>query len=524
MRAGSKAENEVTALLGPKADAGSALTLEADSVPSSSSVVETRSAGGQSRPRDLDFDAGPQPGDTVAGHYRVLSVLGEGGMGRVYACENGRTGRRVALKWVPAVQAGGPDAIARFAREARVAGHVQHPNVIDVYDVVEEGPATFLVMELLEGESLGELLEKTPQLPVEVAVGILMEAMRGIGAAHEAGVVHRDLKPDNLFLCQGKGVRVKVVDFGISKRMGEAEMALTQTGAVVGTPYYMAPEQMRGRRDLDHRLDIYALGAILYEMLAGEQPYRADTLGALAIKVATEDPAPLSGYREDLPPGLAQVVQRAMSRTREDRYQDIASFAQALEPFGEVRFESPRPDSFSGEVKVALASSTSIPAVSVTASPVELAPAEPSAQKRPWLWPTLALALLLALGAAWWFGRDTTPTQVASPPPVAHTPTEPTHALEPEVPVVASPEPEMVEAAVEPVAGVATPEPAVDDTEPATTTEASPSHRHTSRHARADSTMDEVSEMGQDTEVIEPSMPTMQGVEHRAGELGVDDF
>jgi len=517
---------------------GDALTLpaDADSVPSFSSVVETRTASGQRHLGRAIFEGGPETGDTVAGHYRVLSVLGEGGMGRVYACENGRTGKRVALKWVPAVQAGGADAIARFSREARVAGHVDHPNVIDVYDVVEEGPATFLVMELLEGESLAELLERTPKLPVKVAVDIVTEAMRGIAAAHSAGVLHRDLKPDNLFLCEGKGVRVKVVDFGVSKRIGaEPEMALTQTGAVVGTPYYMAPEQMRGMRDLDQRLDIYALGAILYEMLAGVQPYRADTLGALAIKVATEDPAPLSGYRTDLPAGLEDVIAHAMARKREDRFPDVQSFAASLEAFGSLAFASDRPASYSGSVRLALDSSDGLaapPGDDSLPSPQVIA-AEPSNRRGPAL--AIAVLALALIGAVAWLASRpiAAPVTDAQTPP-HHSPSEDVTPPDEETTTgddvraddsplaVDDPALSAVEtlAAEQADAGALAPDPASDLAEPTMASVRRPRRRPTAMAEDSTPPPDQVMVATPGEMQATP----MTRVQHRAGDLGLDDF
>jgi serine/threonine-protein kinase len=283
----------------------------------------------------------PAEGDLVAGKYRIEGVLGRGGMGVVYRALNEMTERRVALKWMLPEFAAHEDHVRRFLREARAAGRIDHPNVVAIYDVGTEGAAPFLVMELLQGESLSKLLSSAPLTPPD-AVMVLMPALRGIAAAHAKGIVHRDLKPDNVFVVRGADgtpIDSKVLDFGISKVQEKVEV-LTRTGAVMGTPHYMAPEQIRGVKEIDHRVDVYSMGVVLYETLCGEPPFQAETYSALAVMIATEDPRPLEERVPGMPAGLAAVVRRAMARSPENRYPDIASLGRDLEPFGQgVRYE-----------------------------------------------------------------------------------------------------------------------------------------------------------------------------------------
>jgi serine/threonine protein kinase len=286
----------------------------------------------------------PKRGDTIADKYRVERLLGRGGMGAVYEASHLLSGKRVAVKWMlPSLGQAG--LTERFMHEARATARIDHPNVVDIYDVGRHEESVYLVMELLHGESLATRLERAP-IPSADAVPLLMPALRGVAAAHARGVIHRDLKPDNIFMCtgpDGEARDCKVLDFGISKVEAEdRDLAMTKTGIVMGTPYYMSPEQIKGLKEVDERGDIYAFGVILYEILADCFPFDADTYSALVIKVATLDPAPLSIVRPDLDPALAEVVMRAMAREREQRYANVAELAQALLPFaGGVPFRSP---------------------------------------------------------------------------------------------------------------------------------------------------------------------------------------
>jgi serine/threonine-protein kinase len=277
----------------------------------------------------------PDVGTTLAGKYRVVRRIGEGGMGVVVEAENLLTGKRVAIKWMHPEVAGRPDAVARFLREARASARVRHPNVVDVYDAVHDRDTCFLVMELLEGESLGFALERGG-MPAHELIGYLLDAMRGVLAAHRQGVIHRDIKPDNIFLTlhPDRAHRVpKVLDFGVSKVAGLEALALTRTGAAMGTPMYMSYEQLSGVKDIDVRTDVYAFGVVLYEALTGVPPYAARNLPQLVAKMAHTMPSPARQLRPDIPEALDALIQRAMAKDREQRFGSLDELIAALEPF-----------------------------------------------------------------------------------------------------------------------------------------------------------------------------------------------
>jgi serine/threonine protein kinase/Tol biopolymer transport system component len=261
------------------------------------------------------------------GSYRVGEVLGGGGMGLVYRAEDTRLGRTVALKFLPPELTRDPVAKARFLQEARAASALDHPNLCTVYDVGEtEEHQLYLVMPCYDGETLKRKVERGP-LPVAEAVDYALQTARGLAKAHRQGIVHRDVKPANLMVTGdggdigdigdiGDGV-VKILDFGIAKLAGEA--GLTRTGATVGTPAYMSPEQMRGQ-DVDGRTDLWALGVVLYEMLAGRRPFLGDHDSALRQAILAEEPEPLARRRPDVPPELERIVRRLLARDPAERY------------------------------------------------------------------------------------------------------------------------------------------------------------------------------------------------------------
>jgi serine/threonine protein kinase len=284
-----------------------------------------------------DQTALPSEGDLLAGKYRIQRKLGVGGMGAVFEARHEVTGRRFAIKWLLSEMASRGEGTERFVREARFAGGLEHPNVIDVYDVCEEAGAVFLVMEFLEGETLAERLARAGRFSAMEALRIALPCMRGVARAHAAGIVHRDLKPANLFICAPTNElpeRFKVLDFGISKIIGvpgeELSDSLTHSGSLMGTPFYMSPEQLRGRT-VDHRADIYAFGVILYQMLSGRLPFTAASFGDLVVQVLTETPAPLGELAAAAPTALIRVVERAMARHPEQRFESLLQLVAALE-------------------------------------------------------------------------------------------------------------------------------------------------------------------------------------------------
>jgi serine/threonine-protein kinase len=280
----------------------------------------------------------PRPGDVVAGKYRIDASIARGGMGAVLAATHQVTGRRLALKWLLHDPGNDAEASLRLVREAQAAARVRHPNVVDVYDIGEHDGALFLVMELLEGDTLAALLQQRTALEPRAMLELLLPAMRGVEAAHRNHVLHRDLKPSNIFLCRAPDsaqLTPRVLDFGISKILasaGDGEDSLTRTGAVLGTPQYMAKEQLTSDA-VDERADVYALGVIMYQCLTGRLPFQDANYNALVLKIATATPAPIAQLAAGIPPGLQAVVMRAMAREPDARFADVAALIEALRPF-----------------------------------------------------------------------------------------------------------------------------------------------------------------------------------------------
>jgi serine/threonine-protein kinase len=283
-----------------------------------------------------------QEGEILDGKYRVDRVLGVGGMGIVVAATHVALNQRVAIKFLLPAALGNPQTIERFAREARAAVQIQSEHVARVIDVgtLPTG-SPYMVMEFLEGSDLADAVEKGGPMPIAQAVGYVLQACEALAEAHALGIVHRDLKPANLFLARraGRDSIVKVLDFGISKTSEKGPSGLTQTSAVMGSPYYMAPEQMMSSKDVDARSDIWALGIILYELLTGAPPFAADTMAEIVFMVTQRDPPPLGTKRADVPPQLATVIERCLSREPAQRYVNVAKLAAALAPFGPPRSE-----------------------------------------------------------------------------------------------------------------------------------------------------------------------------------------
>jgi serine/threonine protein kinase len=278
----------------------------------------------------------PPIGGDIAGKYRVESVLGQGGMGAVFAARNIVTGKRVAIKWLLPHLASSASR-ERLMREARIAGSIEHPNVVDIYDVGEHQGGLFLVMEFLRGRTLADVIAVRGRLSHQELIPVLVPAMRGVYAAHQSGIVHRDLKPENIFLAEVDGAIVpKVLDFGVSKSidaLGEAPSPLTRTGALVGTPHYMSLEQVDGSGSVDQRTDVYGFGVLLYRALTGYFPYDGSSIGEVILKIGSLQPTLPRTLRPELPEALEAVIMRAISRRREDRFQDLEAFALALAPF-----------------------------------------------------------------------------------------------------------------------------------------------------------------------------------------------
>jgi serine/threonine-protein kinase len=298
-------------------------------------------------------------GKVVGGRYQLVRMLGDGGMGAVFKAADQVLRRFVAIKMLHPSTARNPAAGDRFQREARAAAAIGHPNIIDILDFGVDDKRLFMVMEYLRGRSLSQLLATEGRLGIARSCSIAAHTLAGLAAAHERGILHRDLKPANLMIIQRFGDRnfVKVCDFGFAALMGhttaEDGKTLTPERTLVGTPAYAAPERLRGDDRRDPRTDVYSVGVVLFEMIAGRRPFDAPTFAELAKKVRHEPPPSLRQFRSDVPEALDRVIQRALSKVIEERWKNAGDLAAALVPFGgrNVTLEDDHPsDSFAFEV------------------------------------------------------------------------------------------------------------------------------------------------------------------------------
>ena len=277
-----------------------------------------------------------EPGDIVDGKYRVVRLLGVGGMGAVYEGHNQRIDRRIAIKVMHATIAEQRDAVTRFEREAQAAARIGSNHIVDVFDLGDLPTGErFMVMEFLEGESLLERFKTRGLMPAEGAAHLVIQLLEGLAKVHEAGIVHRDLKPANVFLARTHHGTdfVKILDFGICKILqdGRPGEAFTGVGDILGTPSYMSPEQLElGPHLLDARSDLYAVGILLYRALSGRLPYRANNLVELLMQLRAHKAAPIEDV-VDVDPAFASIVTRATAWDRTKRYQTARVFRQALE-------------------------------------------------------------------------------------------------------------------------------------------------------------------------------------------------
>ncbi len=319
--------------------------------------------------------------------YRIISEIGRGGMGIVYEAIHVGLGHRVAMKFLTAPEVKHESVLARFAREARAGANISSEHVARVFDLGMANDVPFLVMELLEGDDLANVLEDHPVLRIDDAVRFIFQAVSAIAEAHAMGIVHRDLKPDNLFLQARRGAApiVKVLDFGLAKIRTQIDAAQTETELVFGTPKYMAPEQLKSTANAGPEADIWALGAILYQMLTGRRPFDGPILSVVVADVLTKDPTPIRDLRPEVPPELDAIVMSCLRRDCSER-PTATELAEQLLPF------APGCDELAARIR---ATSTTAPSsASQAPAPARHFHAPPRKAWRRLEWATLLLGLL----------------------------------------------------------------------------------------------------------------------------------
>lgn len=397
------------------------------------------------------------PGAVIAQRYELGRQLGEGGMGTVWAATHVLTQKRVALKFLK--EAAQPELVRRFVREARAASAVRHPNVIGIHDVLmlEDG-LPVMVMDLLEGESLAARLERTGAISPAELSSIMVPVLSAVGAAHALGIVHRDLKPDNVFLARSTDsteTRPMVLDFGICKLMTpEAlmsdESTLTRTGSIMGTPYYMAPEQVFGERDVDARADVWALGVMLYECCTGQRPFEGENIGQLIKHVLSGSYRPLREVAPQVPATLDAAIAHMLTYDRAQRASDLREVFDVLRTTSVVSAPS-----FGAAAQLQVVPSVPPPATTRVRKPSHLAasaagnPVTSNIERRtsrslPWL---AGLGLMLVGGAATVLIRSTLLSPSAPPGEVSSR-----SVAAPAPPPAAVPTPALATAAVPPSA------------------------------------------------------------------------
>jgi len=286
-----------------------------------------------------DLKGIPRPGQLFQGKYRIVRVIGIGGMGAVLEAHHMHLDERVAIKILLAEHANDGEVVTRFVREARAAIRIKSEHIARVSDAgTTETGTPFMVMEYLEGADADAILEANGPFAVRRAVDLVLDACEALAQAHARGIVHRDLKPANLFVTMRGGAEVaKLLDFGISKHPttgGPADYSMTKTRAQMGSPMYMSPEQMRSARDVDARADVWGLGTLLFTWLRGSPPFHADSMPELCAKILQDPTPPLSELRREVPGGLGAAVARCLEKTPSNRYQSVVEVARAISPYG----------------------------------------------------------------------------------------------------------------------------------------------------------------------------------------------
>jgi serine/threonine protein kinase len=321
-------------------------------------------------------------GRVVKGRYQIMRRLGEGGMGTVYLADQVSIGRKVALKLLRGSYAMDDEFIERFRREARLAASLNHRNIVTVYDFDQgDDESLFIAMEYLDGEKLSDVIRRDGPLDINRAVRLCLQFAEGLEAAHHAGVIHRDIKPDNIMVVGEEGVEtIKLMDFGIARlRDVAATSRLTRPDVIMGTPAYMAPEQAEGK-ETSERTDIYALGVVLYEMLSGEVPFKANTPAAVLLKQIQESPVPLRKLRRDVPSEIERIVMQALEKKPERRQHAMRDLVQSLRKAAKTAVEYDVPETI------------------MTTIPMKGYVAPHRNAKRRFIWASLAITLVVLGG------------------------------------------------------------------------------------------------------------------------------
>ena len=294
-------------------------------------------------------------GDTIDGKYKLEERIGEGGMGAVYKGTHVAIGRKIAVKVLHADIHSHEEVVFRFQNEAKLAASIGHRNIVDIIDMGKYlGKYYFIVMEFLEGEDLFAVIRRRESLRREEAVDLAIQILNGLKAVHKKGIIHRDLKPENIFICRGQEeeITVKILDFGVSRltdKEKKKNIRITRSGMVFGTPRYMAPEQAKASAKHDHRADLYAVGAMLYEMLCGFPPFSSENYNELMVDILTKNPPLISEIEPSIPPAIEKVIMKSIAKSPEDRYQSAAEFIEAIIPFSSSPLYF---NSLSGEIVV----------------------------------------------------------------------------------------------------------------------------------------------------------------------------
>ncbi|MCI0568670.1 MAG: serine/threonine protein kinase, partial [Acidobacteria bacterium] len=277
--------------------------------------------------------------DQKLGRFEIIREIGKGAMGVVFLAHDPRIDRKIAIKMITIPSGISPQEARetrhRFVREAQAAGKLTHPNIITIYDVVEEADRSYIAMEYIQGDTLEAHTKPGSLLSLEKVLGIISQACSALDYAHQNKVIHRDIKPANLMLLNGE--RLKITDFGLAK---SPDANLTQDGVLIGTPNYMSPEQISGK-PMDGRSDFFSLGVVLYELTTGERPFGGDTISTIIYRILYEEPRPPRILNEKLPPAFDQILRRALAKDPAERFQTGAQFADALSNYSSTHLKRP---------------------------------------------------------------------------------------------------------------------------------------------------------------------------------------